>query len=271
MAKKTKQTEEVENPFDEKPESTQTEEVSGPSNPPSSELDDLFSEHGQLRGTDQRTDRSGDSAQRRRGADDGIVPVPLDLDANISLAPTQKEATPDPIATPNMPEDTVESIQRSEEIAAELVRTNGRYIENIDNAKVGKTIQGALNTDPHAVDKPLTYAYQSDGVNTSQEQNNGILDTGYGAQKADINPSHEPNDPRSPDFMICMNTACAYRDNCLRFRMKNKRHINKGLFFPEQCRKDGTYISLDETDFTGYDNFESLDNPQTPTRLGPPE
>jgi hypothetical protein len=101
------------------------------------------------------------------------------------------------------------------------------------------------------------YNINSDGITV---KGGDIFDTGTGAQVSDdfaTNKSANPNDPRSESFMACSNMMCQYREGCLRFRLKNRR-ANSFPFFPESCRKDGIYISINESDYTGYDHFDVL-------------
>jgi len=166
--------------------------------------------------------------------------------------------------------DKVADLQRSEEIEADLVREHGRFLEGSDNAKIGVTIDGRLSTDVMN-ESPMDFAEQpagfiSDGVNTFDDQHI-IYDPGASAQKLeDVTPVNieDRNDPRHPSFMGCVNSACQYRSTCLRYRMKNKVQ-NAFPFFPEECRIDGTYISLDDTDFTAYDAIEAIESNVTPT------
>lgn len=174
--------------------------------------------------------------------------------------------------TRNINEKTLIALERSEEIEAELVRQNGRFLEGSDNAKIGVTIDGGLATQQYE-NAPMMFAeppkgYISEGVNTFDPNlPDHIFDPGADAQKQeDVKQieTYEPNDPRSPSFIACVNNTCAYRENCLRYRMKNKV-TNKFPFFPEECRIDGTFISLDDTDFTAYDSMNTLESNVTPS------
>ena len=207
-------------------------------------------------------------------------PIDIDTPAMQQGEPAKIIATPEPEPKREIPEDKILDLQRSEEIEAELVKTNGRYIESVDNARVGTTIYGEkVDKDPNRSVKSFVFAtqqqepaYIGNGFNT-EHKGNGPLDTGEGSQKESKLTevyAEEINDPRSENFLACVNSACQYRETCVRYRLKDKR-INQSVFFPEQCRIDGTYISLDDTSFTGYDNMATLEDKVAPTSLGEPE
>lgn len=266
---------EAKDPFE-----TDGEAVVSEDSEPQVEPTDIFGDVGggseQLYGTDQRSGRQ--PVERIRPGDEGhpdLLGNPLDLDVQTPPAPKVKAAVPDPVSTPNVPAEVVKSLQRSEEIEAELVRSEGRYIESIDNAKPGRTITGALNSSEEA--SPLTFAQQeytfrAEGANVNPDAGN-YFDTGSGAQTVEdlSEVGDDPHDPRSDAFMTCLNNNCNYRSGCLRYRMKASRTKNAAVFFPEQCRADGTYIALTDSDFTGYGSFESIDGMTAPSSLGVPE
>lgn len=156
---------------------------------------------------------------------------------------------------------SLQDVIRAEEVAADMVKAKGRYIENVDNVKPGVTFRGA-DADLYSPEMPLPYSGQvsmrADGVTLD---NVGPIDPSEGAQ--DINTMPKPgdrDDPTSVHFMVCMNSNCRYREGCLRYRMKNKREM-KTVFFPEDCRRDGIYISIDDTKFTAYDPMELIEGP----------
>lgn len=200
---------------------------------------------------------------------------PITPDPVQPLEPVNTVATPDPEPKRTLDKELIASLERTEELEAEIVKQNGRYIASVDNVKPGKTIYGEDNTQQTIGNTIFAeqnhVAYRSAGVNTYADDN-APLDTGSNAQTTEeIAPNdYDINDPRSPDFMVCMNSVCRYRESCLRYRLLNKRD-NKGLFFPEQCRTDGTYISVDNTEFTAYDSFQQVDDPSAPSSLGEPE
>lgn len=165
-------------------------------------------------------------------------------------------------------DETTKIMIRQEEIAAELVRTQGRFIEGVDNAKPGTTFTGAQANSFNNGMSPVEFmAQQSQAKQQSQDTTgitvrsdgitfDGYLDTGAGAQqKTEVEEIiNDPNDPQSDSFITCVNKSCQYRDNCLRYRLSNKRS-NKGVFFPETCRIEGIYLPVDD-----YNN-----DPDTPS------
>lgn len=208
-----------------------------------------------------------------------VLNTEIDTSTPVMQRPTATRTFAEPEAEPTRTIDTktILDLQRAEEIENELVKTKGRYIESIDNARIGVTIYGEDNTAPNQTVKSVIFAKQQEphyignGFNTGDGKNSP-LDTGEGAQKIEENTSYEDeiNDPRSDNFLTCMNSACKYRETCVRYRLQNKR-ANKGLFFPEQCRLEGTYISTEDTSFTGYDNMSTIEDKVAPTNLGEPE
>jgi hypothetical protein len=183
------------------------------------------------------------------------TPVPLsDREFKKSLSDT----------SPNVSEDFSLALVRAEEIEAEIVRKGGRYIPGVDDAKPGvpyttKQDERVSMLDGQVFKVPLINSLNinSDGVTI---RGGGIFDPGEGAQPQSnfqTNKSANPNDPRSENFLTCSNNQCQYREGCMRFRLKNRRP-NSFPFFPESCRKDGIYLSINESDYTGYDNFDTL-------------
>lgn len=209
-----------------------------------------------------------------------VLSEAIDTETPIMQQPKPSRTFAEPEAEPSrtVKLEVAKDLQRAEEIEAELVKTNGRYIESVDNVKVGKTIYGDdVTKDPNHSVSALIFArqqhpsYIGHGFNTDTDENSP-LDTGAGAHKNKIeaNYDEEINDPRSKDFLVCMNSQCQYRETCVRYRLQNQRP-NKAVFFPEQCRLDGTYISIDDTSFTGYDNMSTIEDKVAPTSLGEPE
>ena len=159
-------------------------------------------------------------------------------------------------------------ISRNEEVAAEIVRQKGRYIDSVDNAKpgvpfTGRSSNASPSTEGFATPQQFTpspnFQFRADGI----ELTGNIFDTGAGAQEPIPADNFAPDDPRSTEFVACANGNCAYREGCLRYRMKNKS-LNTFVFFPDACRMDGVYIGIDDTDFTAYSPMNSLESTSTP-------
>ena len=163
--------------------------------------------------------------------------------------------------------------QRLEEIEDVLVKTEGRFIDHVDNAKAGVPYKVVESNDPLS---PFLEGMQQTEqnfalplINTLNIRADGfvseggrVLDTGTGAQEA-LNEGANPHDPKSKAFMVCVNKLCQYRQGCLRYRLNNRRD-NKFPFHPSECRKDGIYISLDDSKFSAYDPFEMIDSAGLP-------
>lgn len=181
------------------------------------------------------------------------------------------------ITSPNLKDnESLNDLIRAEEIAADIVKTKGRFIEGVDNAKPGVTFRGPdasinpvllnelegieYNTpvNPNQfIEKPKR-DMRADGITLK-----GVLDTGIGAQEA--SPTvNERDDPASPNFMVCVNQECRYREHCLRYRLKSERSM-KASFYPEDCRRDGIYMNVEESDFTAYPPFNVLESKSTPS------
>ena len=196
--------------------------------------------------------------------------------ANPNEAPSVNEDLSDRIfankniTSPKVDESMILSLERAEEIEEELVRKTGRYIESVDNARPGvpytdRKDERMTHLDQQEFAVPLINRLNinSDGLTI---RGGDIFDPGEGAQKAPdrfgTNASSNPNDPRSESFLTCSNKQCAYREGCLRYRLRNRRD-NSFPFFPESCRKDGIYISVNDSDYTGYDNFDQIERGAT--------
>ena len=165
--------------------------------------------------------------------------------------------------------------ERLEEIENELVKDVGRFIEHVDNAKPGVPYKTSNSNDPMA---PFVEGMQNltapvfvrPLINELNIRSDGfvseggvVLDTGAAAQPAVLS-SASPHDPASDSFMVCVNKQCAYREGCLRYRLSNRRD-NKFPFHPSECRKDGIYISVNETRFTAFDPFDMVEATGVPT------
>lgn len=180
------------------------------------------------------------------------------------------------IGSPAVQRSYVEDMVRREEIEAELIRTEGRFIEGSDDARPGTPFNSNSSNNaldaPKSFTQPLAYQYRSDGVDFTGD----ILDTGEGAQQPvphTIDPEtgekYDTADPRSSEFITCGNGNCPYREHCLRYRMKDMRD-NMFVFFPEECRTDGVYVNIDDhPDYRGYGKFEATAISGTPN-LGTP-
>jgi hypothetical protein len=165
--------------------------------------------------------------------------------------------------------------QRLEEIENELVKDVGRFIEHVDNAKAGVPYKTSEANDPMApfvegmqnLTAPVFVRPLINELNIRADgfvsEGGVVLDTGAAAQPP-VLASSNPHDPGSESFMVCINKQCAYREGCLRYRLSNRRD-NKFPFHPSECRKDGIYISVNETKFTGYDPFDAVEATGVPT------
>lgn len=208
------------------------------------------------------------------------------------IAPVPRNDNP---TSPNISADMLLQIQRAEELEAELVRTNGRFIPGSDDARPGvpykptpvynqeQYMNRNVSDTPQLEGVKIVLPLINDlninalGVPTAEANNpkKRILDTGEGAQAAPImNPelmdhqvydgpnktiaSSNPNDPRSEAFLTCANSMCPHREGCLRYRLKNRR-THSFPFFPESCRKEGIYMPVEGNRFTGYDPFDTLE------------
>lgn len=244
---------------------------------------------------DELPDFSND-AQSDAQSDAGDLPVPKMHNGRIAPPVPSKPVTPDSNVngdnngnlvsptgtneffkgTPEATQAYVAELSRREEIEAEIIRTKGRYIESVDNARPGVPFNGSHANDfsvsPMNFVEPTKREYRADGVDFSGD----IFDTGYGAQAALLSlpsdpedPNSKPfdiNDPRSAEYVTCGNGNCNYREGCLRYRMKSiKPEANKFVFFPDACRADGIYQSIDQfPGFTGYGTFEPTNLTSTP-------
>lgn len=229
------------------------------------DVDDLFAD---IDDTDLRTGKElareshmidQDSPYAKR---DGDTAVRLE-DSDAKPANTTPQVN-NP-GSPKVEGQTLDQMVRAEEIAAELVKTQGRFIEGVDNARVGVPFR-AVESDIAPADMPIPFADQpnvrSDGVVLD---NVGVLDTGAGSQTSQLRERlAQRDDPSSPNFMVCVNRNCRYRENCVRYRMHNKRDL-KTVFYPEDCRRDGIYIDLDDTEFTAYDPMSVIESSSTPS------
>lgn len=167
--------------------------------------------------------------------------------------------------SPKVTKDTLENMVRAEEVAADLARTKGVFIDGVDNAKIGVPFK-AVESDIPIHEMPLRYGDQmnirADGVEFNHM---GVLDTGHGAQGEDTMPTPADRDnPASPHYMVCVNKNCRYREHCMRYRMNNKRNM-KTVFFPEDCRRDGIFQSVDNSDYEAYDPMNILESTSTPS------
>lgn len=188
--------------------------------------------------------------------------------------------TPSPnITSPAMTANQALAMERIEEIEAELTRKMGRYIPAIDDVKPGVPYKTEvderitmLDQQTFAVPLISTLNVNSDGFTV---RGGDIFDPGQDAQKAKpvvdykTNSSANPNDPRSESFLTCNNKSCSYREMCLRYRLRNRRP-QSFPFFPESCRADGIYININDSDYTGYDPFETLEYGSVVSKLPAP-
>ena len=201
----------------------------------------------------------------------------------VSATPKTDDINADPhktITSPKLTKENLNDMIRAEELAADIVKEKGRFIDGVDNAKAGVTFRGpdpSINPahlsslEGMDYNSPLPVHQQqyiqnpkhdmkSDGITLK-----GILDTGAGAQRPEkkVEVSDRDN-PESPSFMVCVNKECRYRENCMRYRLNNQRSM-KSVFYPEDCRRDGIFMSVDESDFTAYDPLNILESTATPS------
>ena len=192
---------------------------------------------------------------------------------NLTTAPvlSTNEYKTSTITSPKVDEELILDLIRAEEIEADLVRKAGRYIESVDNVKPGVPYTDRkderithLGESEFAVPLINRLNINADGLTI---RGGDIFDPGEGAQKPEPNPfatntSSNPNDPRSESFLTCSNKMCAYREGCLRYRLRNRR-AQSFPFFPESCRKDGIYVSVNDSEYQGYDPFDQLERGAT--------
>lgn len=225
------------------------------------DVDDLFSglEGQDLRG---RSEVSNERHKIRQNSQYAKKVNPADETPEVTEDNPKSDRAP---GSPKVSGSVLDAMVRAEEIAAELVRTQGRFIEGVDNAKPGVPFK-AVEADLEAPDMPLPYANQkykvrADGITLDI----GIFDTGDGAQVSEqVTIASMRDDPASEHFMVCVNKTCRYRENCLRYRLHNKRDM-KTVFYPEDCRKDGIYIDIDESDFKAIEPMSTLESTSTPS------
>lgn len=172
-------------------------------------------------------------------------------------------------------DDAIKVLMRQEEIAHAMVKEEGRFIEGSDQAKPGKTIYGTTANESSSIN-PFDFQDVNETVQdltvNGQIRSDGIvfdtvvIDTGKGAQKPTEINVDDQNDPTSTEFIICVNKNCNYRDGCLRYRMSNKKgYEKKFVFFPDTCRDEGIYLSIDSTDYTAYSPMNVLESNSTPS------
>jgi hypothetical protein len=194
---------------------------------------------------------------------DDNIDIDLDID---KPAPVLSSGS-----SPRVTKKQAVEIARVEEIEAQLAKETGRFIEHVDNAKVGVPFRQNDSNNPNSpmldgVEIPFAqtfvrpmindYAIRSDGFSS---EGGKIFDPGEGAAAPQpVIDSANPHDPSSKEFIVCANKMCQYREGCLRYRMSNKR-TNKFPFHPSECRKDGIYISINDTKFTGFDPFSVVE------------
>lgn len=180
------------------------------------------------------------------------------------------------ITSPKVEKEALNEFIRAEEIAADLVKAKGRFIEGVDNAKAGVTFRGpdaSINpallegieynesSNPKQFIQKPKFPMRADGISFEK----GVLDTGKGAQGEDSMPKVSDRDnPESESFMVCVNRECRYREHCMRYRLSNQRNM-KTVFYPEDCRRDGIYMNIEETDFTAYDPMSVIESKSTPS------
>lgn len=167
--------------------------------------------------------------------------------------------------SPKLNNVALEEMKRAEEIAAELRKSSGIFIEGVDNAKPGVPFR-AVEADVHSPEFPLPHADQryvrADGIVLDGI---GVFDTGDGAQSSEAMPApNDRDDPASPHYMVCVNKNCRYREGCMRYRMHNKRDM-KTVFFPDTCREDGIYQNIDGNTYEAYDPMHILESNATPS------
>lgn len=160
----------------------------------------------------------------------------------------------------------ITQILRAEEEAAKLVAQHGRYIPSVDDVSPGKVFQSnnhVYSNNENAVTSPE----KIEGA--VKVRSNGSV---FYAKMPDIEGQKPPeavskeelSDPRSEHFITCRNKLCPYRDGCLRYRMVSQRTENQNVFYPSECREDGIYISIDDSDYKAYPPMKVLESSSTP-------
>jgi hypothetical protein len=191
----------------------------------------------------------------------------FDVEDDVSIIPDQAK-TQSEYVTPRVSRQKAAHFGRLEEVENALVKSEGRYISHVDDAKAGVPYKQTNANDPL---QPFLEGIQGSEqvfmvplINQLNIRADGfvseggmVLDTGAGAQEA-VSESANPHEPSSKAFMVCVNKTCNYREGCLRYRLSNRRD-NKFPFHPSECRADGIYISINDSKFTGYDPFNVID------------
>lgn len=172
--------------------------------------------------------------------------VPL----NESINTGDSELSINKVYPAKVTKEYAETLQRREEIEAQMIREHGRPNPNVENVQAGKTFNGMQANTLTSGINPNHFINDEGSTRSEGVEFDGILDTGAGAQKG--KPVEElkdaisnSNNPAHDDFLVCINKTCAYREGCMRYRLSNKR-VTKAVFFPDSCRLDGVYLSVDD-------------------------
>lgn len=186
-----------------------------------------------------------------------------------------------PVNTTGNKPMSVDDLTRMEEISNEMVKTEGRFIDGVDNARAGTTIDGrdiAKQGNTHSPNMDLYMSEEemhglgkmrADGVILDD---NGVLDTGLGAQapvpedqlETELEAQH---DPTSSLFLTCVNKSCAYRAGCMRYRKSADKTLPQFVFFPDSCRTEGIYIDIQDHPNIGLAPMEVVEPAAAPGSL----
>lgn len=247
------------------------------SNETNDNFDDIF-------GTTHTVDTPSTLQEPLKSSDKPDLPPLNRQDAGDELDVTARVTTDPEMFNKDQPnkvtEAFVERMDRIEEIENEILRTEGRYIEAVDNVKPGMTMQNKLATE---YDPMLPMDFIDQSVNEMEEapiiRSDGVILDGHtvfdparGAKKAPVDVTQATegggmapmHDPRSDEFLTCVNKNCEYRQNCLRYRLSSSKP-NKFAFFPESCRKEGIFIDISETDYSAYPSMDIIESTSTPS------
>lgn len=142
----------------------------------------------------------------------------------------------------------------------EYVEEQEERVHPAENMQFTTDIFGNVVNPREKKESVHQYAVQMQTPNTFDHlrDENGQIDLSIGAQEAsDVTPAEKSNDPTSEHFIVCVTRDCPIKENCLRYRLKNKRE-NKVPFYPEECsRGQGGFIHVNQhPEFTAYDPLD---------------
>lgn len=148
----------------------------------------------------------------------------------------------------------------------EYVEEQDERMHPAENLKFATDIFGNVVNPKEKKESIHQYGTQIVAPNQYDHMKNeeGHLDFSIGAQEAhEVAPIEEASDPTSEHFATCVTRECPIKENCLRYRLKNRKDT-KVPFYPEECAQGkGGYLPLSKfPEFTAYDPLDS-DNIRT--------